>query len=232
MGNGVDMLTAAVLGPAVFVALLLLGAVLAGIVAVLVIVVVANRAEPDETKRRPFAVYLFGTSFLAIWIAFVGTIAVVVSLVSLLGSGGSRVMPAFGSIALHPVGDSVVRGATLGGIVAIIGTVLVVTHLRRGLAIADPESGGPASRVAQSYVAATAFVSVFVLLFALIVAIYAVCQLIAPGTYAAASRTNAGRTLIDSGYIALGSLTILFSHLRFVPRSLWPRVRSAHTTPE
>ncbi len=189
---------------------LALAVLFAVVIAVLVIVVVANRAEPDETHRRPIAVYLFGASFLSVWLTLIGTVVIVASLVSLMGTSQS--------------GDAAARGASIGAIMAIIAGAILATHLSRGLAIANPNAAGPASRVAQSYVAAVAFVSVFVVLFTLAIAIYSILQLIGPGTYAAASRVDAGRTLIDSGYTALAAFIILLTHLRLIPRELWPRL--------
>ena len=73
------------------------------VVGVLVIVIVSNRADPDPTGRRPLSVYLFGISFVTLLAAVIGSVAVVESLVSLIGSSG----PGFG--------NAVARGAVLVG---------------------------------------------------------------------------------------------------------------------
>ena len=84
---------------------------LSGILAVFVVIVVANRAEPDPTGERPLAVYLFAVSFFSMFVVLFGTFAMVLGLVQLIGSH-----PAVASVSKHPVGDAVVRTVVLGEI--------------------------------------------------------------------------------------------------------------------
>src|ERR1700677_3081962 len=76
---------------------------LAAIVSIFVVIVVANRADPDPSGRRPLAVYLFGVSFFSVFVVLFGTFAMVLGLVQLIGSH-----PGVVGVAKHPVGDSVV----------------------------------------------------------------------------------------------------------------------------
>ncbi len=59
---------------------------LSAIPAVFVVIVVANRADPDPSGRRPLAVYLFGVSFFPTFVVLFGTFAMVLGLVQLMGS--------------------------------------------------------------------------------------------------------------------------------------------------
>lgn len=183
------------------------------VIGIFVIVVVANRAEPDPNGRRPFTVYLFGVSFIALWTTDIGAIGIVVSLVRLIGT-----VHASGP-GLHPVGDSVARDAVMSGIVLVVSLGVLAIHLGKGLEYARAESGppGPSARVAETYVAAVAFVSILVLVVAVVLALYTVFQLIAPGVFAASGgRTGAARTLIDTGYVAVLIVAVLVTHHRLV----------------
>lgn len=184
---------------------------LLGTVGLFVVIVVANRAEADPTHRRPLAVYLFGASFVTIWTALIGSVAIVASLVELIGSH-----PATFSQAIHPVGDASARGAVLGAIVLLVSVAILVTHLRAGMRLAlatDPES--PLTRrVGQSYVAAVAFVSVLVTAIAVVVVAYAIFQLIAPGVFLSSGRIPTLRMLLDALYVALAAGALVWTHLR------------------
>ena len=59
--------------------------VLLSFVAVFVIIVVANRADPDPSGRRPRSVYFFAVSFVTIGTTILGSTVVVVALVQLIG---------------------------------------------------------------------------------------------------------------------------------------------------
>src|SRR5437763_14643459 len=61
---------------------------------VFVVVVVANRADPDPTGRRPALVYSLGTAFLTLFATLFATTAFVASLCRLFGSHpGARAYP-------------------------------------------------------------------------------------------------------------------------------------------
>src|SRR5579871_1481763 len=61
-----------------------------GVVAVFIIVVVANRAEPDATARRPLVVYLFGMSFFTLFAALIASLGMSTPI-------GPGVLTSFGS---------------------------------------------------------------------------------------------------------------------------------------
>lgn len=202
-GNGLSSLAGILVGVLAVVVVL-------AVVGIFVIVVVANRAEPDPNGRRPFTVYLFGVSFITLWTAVVGSIGLVTSLVRLIGTYSGPAGP-----GIHPVGDAVARNVVLSGLVLVVSLAILVVHLRKGLeyARAEGSSAGPSGRVAQTYVAAVAFVSILVLVVAVILAVYTIFQLVAPGVFVASGgRVGAARSLIDSGYVALVLLAVLGTH--------------------
>ena len=194
----------------VLVDVLAVVAVLA-IVGVFVIVVVANRADPDPSGRRPQTVYFFAVSFVTIVAVIIASTVVVSAPVRLIGSHGS------------PIADSIARTVVLGGLITLVSMFLLVTHLRRGLvlALADPESTTPSRRVGQSYVAAIAFVSVVVLLVVTVFSVYLIFALAGPGVFGSfGGRAPALRYLIDAVYLGAIVGTILWTHRNLVPPGL------------
>jgi hypothetical protein len=214
------------LGSLVGVLIGLLGlVVLLAVVGVFVIVVAANRAEPDPSGRRPLSVYLFATSFIALIAAVVGSVTVVSSLVQLIGSH-----PGISRPGIHPIGDAAARGAVLGGLITLVSVAILFVHLRRGLlfARADGEAG-PSQRVARSYVAAVAFLSVLVLLAATVMGIYLLFEIAGPGIFGAGGgRIPAVRNLIVVAYVGLVAAFILHTHRDLVTPGL--RFRKDATT--
>jgi hypothetical protein len=214
------------LGSLVGVLIGLLGlVVLLAVVGVFVIVVAANRAEPDPSGRRPLSVYLFATSFIALIAAVVGSVTVVSSLVQLIGSH-----PGISRPGIHPIGDAAARGAVLGGLITLVSVAILVVHLRRGLvfARADGESG-PSQRVARSYVAAVAFLSVLVVLAATVIGIYLLFGIAGPGIFGGGGgRIPAVRNLIVVAYVGLVAGLVLHTHRDLVTPGL--RFRKEPTT--
>src|ERR1700683_471967 len=49
-----------------------------------VILLVANRAEPDQRGMRPRSVYLFGMSFVTLQLTFAGSVLIITSLFSVI----------------------------------------------------------------------------------------------------------------------------------------------------
>ena len=49
-----------------------------------IILIVANRAEPDQRGLRPQSVYLFGMSFVTLQLAFAGSVLIVTSIFSVI----------------------------------------------------------------------------------------------------------------------------------------------------
>ena len=201
---------------------------------VFVVVVVANRAEPDPSGRRPALVYALGVAFLTLFITLFAATGFVASLCRLIGSHGG--MPQFysdfGGIRgghEHPLGDSVARAAVMTGIIAIIAGVVCWLHLRAAARAAEPAVTGldPLARVRSSYIAAVSFVSVFLIVGASVVVIYDIFRGIAPGVFSASG--NGGsvevlRTMIPALFLALAAGAILVAHLRKAPPPFQPGV--------
>ncbi len=194
------------------------------IIGLVIIIVVANRADPDPTGRRPQSVYYFAVSFVTLVTSIAGSIVVVFSLVALIGHGSSK------------VGDATARACVLGGLIMIASFVLLRTHLRRGVSLIGSETTSPTRRVAQSYVSAVAFLSMLILLVAMIFVAYLVFVLAGPGVFGSlGGRTSAWRALLDALYVGGVAALVLQTHrnlvspgLRFFrPVALPPRCEDA-----
>jgi hypothetical protein len=194
--------------------------VVMAVVGLFIIVVVANRADPDPTGRRPQAVYYFAVSFVTLVTTILGSLVVVFSLVQLIGNHGPG------------LGDATARSAVLGALIAIASGVLLRTHLQRGVSLTRSDVTNPSKRVGQSYVSAVAFLSVLILLVVTIMAIYMVFALIGPGVFGSfGGRTAAGRFLIDAVYAGLVAGFVLRAHRNLVTPGLQFFRRSGGNTP-
>ena len=199
---------------AILVVFLLLSSV--GSVITYIIIVVANRADPDPTGKRPMAVYLFGGAFLTLWLAYVGGIATATGLIGLIGrkfSSGS---------GIHPVGDAAVREITLGLLLVLVAGGAHLLHRRRGFDLANSEQdpASPTKRVARSYVAVVSFVTVIIAIFTLFAFLFTLLGIIAPGVYHAAGRMVQLRILLTETFILLLTAWIFRSHQAVAPRAL------------
>ncbi len=184
---------------------------------VLVILVVANRAEPDQRGYRSFTVYLFAISFLALFAAYFGTIVIVQSVLHLF--------------APHylPVADEVANACVVGLIVMVISLGTLRYHLRRGIRIAhdDERVDGPNARILHTYVSAVVFIATAVAVVASGVAVYKVFGLISPTIFEGShDRGAAFRSLLLVLYVVVGALLIAFVHLRWAP----PQIRPSRVT--
>jgi hypothetical protein len=203
--------------------------------AVFVVVVVANRAEPDPTGRRPALVYSLGVGFISLFMTLFATTAFVASLCRLIGSqhSGNVLAVPFGSAGghQHPIGDAVARGAVLSAIVAIIAGLVCVWHLRAAArGSADATRPDQLGRVLSSYIAAVAFVSVIIVIFASVVVIYDIFRGAAPGVFTASGHgdsVNSLRSLIPGLFLAIAAAAILLAHLRYAPPPFRPNVFSS-----
>jgi hypothetical protein len=185
--------------------------ILLALVGVLVIIVVANRADPDPRGRRPQSVYYFAVSFITLSTSIIGSAVVVSGVVRLVGSHS-------GSIT-----NSVARTIVLGGLVTLISLFLLITHLRRGLVLARAEDAvpSPSQRVGQSYVSAVAFVSVLSLLVIGVVAAYLVFALVGPGVFGSfGGRGPSARVLVVVAYLGVVAGLVLRTHRNLVPPGL------------
>jgi hypothetical protein len=180
------------------------------IVGVLIIVVVSNRADPDPTGRRPQSVYFFAVSFVTLIVSIIGSAAIVTALVQLIGSHAGET-------------NSIARVIVLGGLITAVSLVLLISHLRRGVALANAgqSPGNPSRRVGQSYTAAVAFVSVLVLLMAAVLSAYLIFALAGPGVFGSfGGTTPALRYLVVGLYLGLIAIVVLGTHRNLVPPGL------------
>jgi hypothetical protein len=179
------------------------------VIGLFIIIVVANRAEPDATGRRPQSVYFFAVSFVTLVTTIVGSIVVVFSLVDLIGHHSS------------PIGNAVARAVVIGGLITLLSGALLWVHLRRGVALVGADAASPSRRVAQSYVSGVAFLSVLILLVVGILAAYLLFALGGPGVFGSfGGRTPALRDLIDAVYVGLVAVTVLLTHRNLVTPGL------------
>ena len=102
--------------------------VMLSLVGVLVIVVVANRADPDPRGRRPQSVYCFVVSFVTLAIAVIGSAVVVTGVDVLVGNHSNA------------VSNAAARAILVGGLATVVSLVLLITHLRRGLDLARTDA--------------------------------------------------------------------------------------------
>jgi len=194
--------------------------ILVALVGVFVIIVVANRADPDPSGRRPQSVYLFAVSFVTIATSIIGSAVVVAALIQLVGSHSGDIT------------NPVARAAVLGGLTMLVSLTLLVTHLRRGLTLArvDADSPRPSRRVGQSYVSAVAFVAILTILFTTVFSVYLIFAIAGPGVFGSfGGRTPAVRFLIISVYLGLVAGVVLRTHRNLVPPGLRIPSRSTGT---
>jgi len=204
---------------------------------VFVVVVVANRAEPDPSGNRPALVYALAVAFLTLFTTLFATTSLVAALCRLIGNEhhGGGVTDFFGSDSeasgghQHPLGDSVARQAVISGIVALIAGVVCWLHLRA----ASRASAGvtapidPLARVRSSYVSAVSFVAVFVIVGATVVVLYDIFRGIAPGVFNSSGQggsVDVLRSMIPALYLAVAAGAILVAHLRKAPPPFQPGV--------
>ncbi len=186
-----------------------------GIVAALVIVVVANRADPDPSGNRPRSVYFFGVSFVTLILAVIASVAMVIGLALLIGHHGNSIT------------NDVARVEVAGGLLCLLSTMLLLRHLRMGLSLALGPDGAstPSKRVGQSYVGVVSFVMVLLLIPSSVLAVYVIFSLVAPGVFGSfGGRADAARVLIVALYIAAVAVIILITHRNLVPPRLDARV--------
>ena len=194
----------------IFVDLFAVLAVLS-VVGIFVIIVVANRADPDPSGRRPQSVFYFAVSFVTLATTVLGSAVVVAGLVVLVGNHS------------HSVSNPAARGILFGGLITIISAVLLTLHLRRGLALsrADRALQGPSQRVGQSYVSSVAFVSVLSLLVLGVFSVYLIFAIVGPGVFGSlGGRSDTIRVLIVAAYLCVAAATVLWTHRKLLKPDL------------
>jgi hypothetical protein len=204
---------------------------------VFVVVVVANRADPDLSGRRPAVVYALATAFLTLFVTLFATTALVAWLCQLIGdrpghyeaSSFAASSFAFGGHQ-HPLGDAVARGAVMSALVALVAGFVFVLHVRAAArASADLPTVEPVARVRSSYIAAVSFVTVTIIIVSAVVVLYDIFRGIAPGVFTESGRGGSIevlRSMIPAFYLLVASLLILVAHLRFAPPPFRPGVFS------
>jgi hypothetical protein len=184
-----------------YVSVLVLLGVLAsvGSIVTYIIIVVANRAEPDPTGNRTSAIYHVGTAFIALWLEIAGVITIFVTLFALIGAGNKI----YFSTEVHPLGDSTIRGITIGLLLSIVGGYTALTHRAKAidLASSDVLETSPSKRVVRSYAAVVSFICVIVVVITLLAFVWSVLGLIAPGVYRTGARTDDLRMLLDESTV-------------------------------
>jgi hypothetical protein len=188
-----------------------------------IILIVANRAEPDPRGQRSHSVYLFGMSFVTLQLTFAGSVVIVTSIFSVIA-------PHF-----EPLTNSIARSIVIGGLLVVLFGAVLLLHLGRGIEIArgDGEVSGPNLRVMQSYAGVVGFIYLLQLIVALAVGIYLVFALIAPGVFGSlgSSRSGTVAMLLDLLYIMLASGYILMAHSSLGPTSVLSRRSPAEVPP-
>ena len=206
MGNGGSDLAGSALGLSTVIgALVEIVAIvgMAALVGILIIAVVANRADPDPTGRRPQSVYFFVVSFITITTAIAGSSLIVAALLWLTVHHSPS--------ASHEID----RLLLISILITFVSLLLLTIHLRRGLILAraDASSSSASHRVCQSYVSIVAFVSILVLLVAAIISIYLVFAIAAPSTFGSfGGRGSATRILIESMYLSAVAVFVIWKH--------------------
>ncbi len=184
-----------------------------------IILIVANRAEPDPRGQRSHSVYLFGMSFVTLQLTFAGSVLIVTSI--------------FSVIAPHftPLTNSIARSVVIGGLLVVLFGAVLLLHISRGIEVArgDGVTTGPNLRVMQSYAGVVSFIYLLQLIFSLAVGIYLLFALVAPGVFGSlgSSRSGTLAMLLDLLYVILASGYILMAHSSLGPTSVLTRRRPA-----
>jgi hypothetical protein len=212
-----DAVGAAIVGIAVSLALFSI------VLLIPIIVVVANRAEPDQRGLRPLSVYLFGMSFVTLQLTFAGSVLIVTSLFSVIAPHES------------PLTNSVARQVVVGALIVVLAGTTLLLHLGRGIETArgDGAVTGPNLRVMHSYSAVIGFVYLLQLIFSLGLAVYLLFALVAPGVFGNVGSTRSGTLalLLDVVFVMLASGYIVAAHSAIGPSILRPGRSPASTPP-
>ncbi len=191
------------------------------VVLIPVILIVANRAEPDQRGLRPHSVYLFGMSFVTLQLTFAGSVLIITALFSVIAPHGT------------PLTNSVARQIVIGALFVVLAGTTLVLHLGRGIETARGDGGvtGPNLRVMQSYAGVVGFIYFLQLVFSFGAAVYLLFALIAPGVFGSfgSSRSGTLALLLDLVYVMLASAYIVSAHAGLGPSVLTGRRRSVDT---
>jgi hypothetical protein len=207
------------------------GLISAGSIGLFLIVVIANRADPDESGRRPMTAYFFIGAFITLWLSIVASIAVVASLINLIGShndsndisngGGFMSSGDLTYGTLHPIGDATARTCVLGGLVIIVAGAAYLIHRRRGLALANAGNAAtsPSKRIERSYIAAVSFLCTLIWIVTAIVFTYTLFRIAAPGVFGGGSRITEVRGILEELSILLIIGVVFIHHQDLAPKA-------------
>lgn len=173
------------------------------LIGVFIIIVIANRADPDPSGRRPQSVYFFIVSFVTLSVAILGSAIIVGGVAALVGHHSNA------------TSNAAARAIVLGGLTMLVSVFLLVTHLRRGLELArtDSQPPGPSRRVGQSYVSSVAFVSVVSLLILFVLIVYLIIALVAPSVFGSlGGRADTARVTVVALYLWVAAVVVLSTH--------------------
>ncbi|HVA60472.1 MAG TPA: hypothetical protein VNG13_08030 [Mycobacteriales bacterium] len=186
---------------------------------IFVILIVANRAEPDPSGRRPTLVYLFATSFVTLFAGLFASVAFVAGLCQLIGA-----TPGQGP-GSHPVGDAVARQSVLSLLVLAVAGGLYLVHQRAGARASaeDLVPLGPLGRVRRSYGSAVIFLCVLIVAVTAVIAVYQLFRIAGPGVFHGGNRVASLRGLIPTAYFAVAAAALARWHLRDVPAEVRPQ---------
>ena len=206
-----------------FAAIALVSALFSLAFVVLIIVIVANRAEPDPRGLRPNSVYLFGMSFVTLQLTYAGLVLIATSLFSLIAPHDT------------PLNNTVAREVVIGALFVVIAGGAWVGHVTRGIAVARGEDTvGPNARVMKSYAGVVGFIYFLQVIFAFGISIYLLLSLIAPGVFGSigSSRSGTLAALLDALWIMFISGVAVAIHSSLGPSALPPRsARPAEPSP-
>jgi hypothetical protein len=184
----------------------------------LVIIVVANRAEPDSRGLRPFAVYLFGMSFVTLQLAYGGLSMIVTALLSYITPHRA------------PITNSLAREVVIGGLFVVIAGAVLRFHLKQGLSVArgDGRVDGPNARVMHSYLGVVSFSYLISAMITFGVALYLVFELAGPGVFGGGgSKAATVNVLLDFAYLFLSSVAIVGLCWRHAPAGAFRTPKTA-----
>jgi hypothetical protein len=204
-----------------------------GLIVLAVTQIVSDRKEPDPTGRRPYAIYLFVVTFIALVVALFSLTAVASAVVRLVvpERGASpftapEFPPGFepppGPIyeEFRPFDPDVEhsRQAILSGLFLAGAVLVLLFHARR---IRELEAQGtltevPIRRSYQVYLYTVCFVAVLVSLVAGALAVFGIVRIVAPGVTGfdpgSAERNQGIVQLVSSGALALAAYGLFQLH--------------------
>ena len=216
--------------------------VVAGLIVLVAATVSGGRRDDDPAGERATTVFLGVTSWVGLFTLLFATFAVVVAVVGYIHDGGradalqnlvqsqsgAPQSPLTGRItvsgdgsssvlqALPPGGTTVTSTALAASMVALAAGGVLALYWRRlwDLVVDADRRRGPAGPPVRVYLLAAVFASVFLTFGAGASFLYGIYRAIAPGVAGVSGHAPGLRQMIDSAYLALGSLAILRIHHR------------------